>query len=333
MLSHRNMLVSLEHVGHRDGLSSADSEISHTRLHYSSHDLMHPLAIGSRMFLLSDREAMFPEYIGEVMEREGATVWRSTVTALRLLLEAGEFERRDLRKLRLVRSFGERLSVELLQRLRAALPQTRIGTSYGATEAYGMASLEFEPSCDDGPSSVPLGSVADSYKLSLCDHRGNEVAPGEIGEICVAGPMVMLGYWSDPELTAARRLPGRPDSFRTGDLGHVGEDGLLYLTGRKDHMVKLRGHRFDLGEIEAVLKRHPGVRDAVAFLFKHDGNNPEVRAAILAEQGPALQDGLKVLCAKNLPVYARPARFLVLDDFPMLPTAKIDRQALQALLA
>jgi acyl-coenzyme A synthetase/AMP-(fatty) acid ligase len=94
-------------------------------------------------------------------------------------------------------------------------------------------------------------------------------------------------------------------------------------------MVKIRGHRFDLGEIEAVLRSQPAVRDALAVLSVKN----EVHAAVLAESSEALKTALRLVCAKTLPVFARPSRVEFFQEFPTLPTGKVDRMALRARLA
>jgi len=140
---------------------------------------------------------------------------------------------------------------------------------------------------------------------------------------------VLLGYWNDHAMTAARQLSGRPHSWRSGDFGYRGADGLLHLVGRRDQMVKIRGHRFDLGEAEAVLRNQAGVRDAFALYFEKSG----IHAAILANPSEVSAAALLHTCANRLPVFARPSRFVFLEKFPTLPTGKVDRVALRACLA
>jgi acyl-CoA synthetase (AMP-forming)/AMP-acid ligase II len=159
------------------------------------------------------------------------------------------------------------------------------------------------------------------------------VPAGEAGEICAAGPTVALGYWGDPALTAAKRLPGRPEFHRTGDLGRIGPAGELVFIGRRDHMVKLRGNRFDLGEIEAALKRHPAVREAIAFAATGAGGETEIVVAVEAEPQAALPQALRQICAERLPRFAWPARFSLRAELPRLTSGKIDRQRLRCLVA
>ena len=158
-------------------------------------------------------------------------------------------------------------------------------------------------------------------------NRNCEVDEGEVGEICVVSPAVTTGYWGDSKLTASRRLAGIADSFRTGDFAFRDEDGLLHSIGRRDQMVKIRGQRLDLGEVEAVLRLHPQVRDA--FAVTRGAPDVEVGAVVLCEGDQALFEQLQDLCHRRLPSYGRPTRILALSQFPMLSTGKIDRQALR----
>lgn len=332
MLSHGNIEAGIDLVVERDGLKAKDRLISHTGLHYASLDLWFPLAVGCRSFLVSNREAMIPASIVEIAERERLTVLRATVTALRLMLESGELERRDLGGLRLVHAFGEAMTRPLLGRLMAALPQCQFSIGFGATEAYSMASYDVPRPLPENGEPLPVGRPHREYVLSLQGEAGEVLAPGSIGEICVEGPPVMLGYWKDPALTESRRLAGRPHSWRTGDLGYLDRDGLLYLVGRRDQMVKLRGHRFELGEVEAVLKSHGDVRDAVAFSVTGASGETEIWAAVLAEPAADLAVALRRHCAWLLPGFARPAGILRLDEFPLLSMGKLDRRALRGLI-
>ena len=110
----------------------------------------------------------------------------------------------------------------------------------------------------------------------------------------------------------------------------MGDDGQLRLLGRRDQLVKLRGHRLDLGEVEAVLRSHPQVRDAVAHAVAAANGEQAIDALVLAGASPALADELRLLCLRRLPPFARPRRVIALPEFPFLPSGKVDRRALQA---
>jgi amino acid adenylation domain-containing protein len=333
MLSHRDLAANLDGLQRRDGLTGADLRISHAGLHYvASIDIFFPLAGGCRLFLLSERETMFADRIASAIEQQRATLWSSTATVMRLLLEQGDLERRDLSAVRRVAIYGEALPLPLLRRLMAIFPQAQFCNHYGATEAYNMANFIFPRPLPEDLDALPLGRAPDHCILSLRDEAGEEVAPGELGEICAAGPMVALGYWGDPDLSRAKGLGPGGGFYRSGDLGRIGDDGLLHFAGRADDMVKLRGQRFQLSEIEAVLQSHPAVRKAIALAIEAPGREPEIRAALLAEGGGTLEAELRALCARRLPTRARPTLIVVLDRFPTTATGKLDRMGLKALL-
>jgi amino acid adenylation domain-containing protein len=334
MLSHRYLEATAAWARQRQGMTEAEILISNSGLHYlTSLDIFFPLLSGYRVFLLSDWEAMLPDFVTKVIESEGVTVWSSTATAIRLLLEQGELEKRNLGALRLVEFYGERLSVAVLRRLLEALPRAVFVNMYGATEAYVIFNFVVPRPLPEEMEALPLGLPVGGFIVTILDERGKEARPGEVGEICVSGPRTLSGYWDNPELTEAKRIDGVAGSYRTGDLGFIGADGMFHLVGRRDSMIKLRGHRFDLGEIEAALKLHPGVRDAVAFSLAPADGEPEIRAAVLAQSGNDLLSELRRLCFRRLPAFARPVSVTQLEQFPLLSTGKIDRQALKALIS
>jgi clorobiocin biosynthesis protein CloN4 len=330
MRTQRNLAGNVASHVRGEKLGPADMRPGNTPLHYISPNLFYPAACGCRVHLLSDQDVMFPEIVAEMLEREQATTWASAATALRLLVERGELGKRELSRMRLVKSYGERISLELLQAVMAAFPQARIISAYGSTEAPNIAAYEAPRPLPERLRAVPLGSVEPDYGVRLCDENGEEVPAGEVGEICAIGPTVSPGYWRDEALTAARRLHGQADSYRTGDLGYFGSDGLLHFAGRRDHMVKLRGHRFDLGEIEAALRQHPKVRDVAAIILRGPDGETEILAAVETEHRNGLEAELKQLCADRLPRFAWPVRLRFLSDLPRLATGKVDRAKLSA---
>ena len=333
MLSHRNMAANVDAMQIRDRMSARDLRISHAAAHYlAAYDLLFPTACGVGIFMLSEQEAMFPDRVAETMERERATLWSSSATALRLLAEHGGLERRRLDAMRRVSFYGEPMPMAVLRRIIASLPAAEFSNHYGATEIDNIANYEVLRPLPEDLTVLPLGRPAAYCQVTLRDEAGNLVAPGAIGEICVVSDGVTIGYWGDPALTASRRFDGRPDSFRTRDLAVLGSDGLLHLVGRADQMVKIRGHRLDLGEVEAVLRRHGSVRDAVAFAIPLEAEGAEIRAVVLTEQGEDCEAGLRQLCRASLPSHAQPARFVSLAQFPLLATGKVDRRALREIV-
>jgi len=329
MLSHRNMLRDVAWMVGADEMGADDLRLSQVPLHYISPHLFQPPLAGSRVHLLTDEDNMFPDRVAAAMAREGVTVWAAASTALRLLVDSGALRGLELPKLRLVKSHGEPMPMPVLRAAMAALPQARFSTTYGASEAPDITHLMVPRPLPPAMTELPLGTVQSDYRLLICDEAGTPLPDGETGEICCTGPGVFLGYWRDEALTASKRLDGRTDSFRTGDLGRRERDGTIRFLGRANQLVKLRGHRFDLGEVEAVLKRHAAVREAIALLAEPAGDEPGLLAAIETDD-PRIEPALMQLCAERLPRFAWPARLLFAAGLPRLANGKIDRQALLA---
>jgi len=333
MIPHRALASNVTwHVAY-DGIDPTDVRLGNIPLHYISPYFFYPPLAGCRVRLLGDHEVMFPEVVAEALARERATIWTSAVTALRHLIERGGVERLDLTSLRSVRLYGEPMPVELLRAASDVFPRARIQNTYGATECPDITAYEAPRPVPDGMESVPIGERQPSYRVLILDEAGRELPQGEVGEICAAGPTVALGYWNDPALTATKRFPNRPGFHRTGDLGRIGPGGELLLIGRGDHMVKLRGNRFDLGEIEAALKRHSAVREAIAVAEAGPDGEAEIAAIVEAAPHAVLEPALRQLCADRLPRYAWPVRLAIRAELPRLSSGKIDRRRSVALLS
>ncbi len=340
MWSRRAMATTVRRTLDYHHANADDRLISHIGFHYSpSMDIFYPLFSGCSAYVLTEREALVPEQVATILEREAITMWVSSASLLRLLAEGGGLEKRRLDAMRYVEFMGEPLAVPVLRRLMNAFANARFLNNYGATEAYDAAHYHVPRPLPDDFEAVPIGQPLGNYEFHLRTEDGGEAKDGESGEICVAGPQVMMGYWGDGGQTAARRIDGRPDSYRTGDFAFRGSDGNLRMIGRKDSVVKLHGNRFDLGEVVAVLKRHPAVREAVVFAIATTAGlgDKEIRAAVLVDPAltgdPKLTNDLRRLCRDGLPNFARPARIEMLERFPLLSSGKVDRKALEQTLS
>ena len=338
MWSQRGMAAAILAPVQRRQETDADRFFSIAGLHYTgSCNVFSTVFSGATVYLCSDRETLFADRLAEVLEREATTVWLSSATALRMLVEEGALPSRDLRALRHVQIVGERMPIAALRAAMAAMPNAEFHNLYAASEAFDMAVYPVPRPLGADVSALPIGWPCPGYELSLRDEGGREVAVGETGEICVVGPAVAVGYWDDPALSAARRLTGVADSYRTGDLALRDAHGLITLVGRQDHVVKLRGHRVDLDEIETVAKAAPGVRDAVAFVMNEPTEAVDIVLAVLSDAAGDVQTDLErdfqQIAHDRLPRFAHPRRLIILHEFPLLASGKIDRRGLKRLVA
>ncbi|SDY08068.1 non-ribosomal peptide synthetase terminal domain of unknown function [Geodermatophilus africanus] len=245
---------------------------------------------------------------------------------------------RLLPRIRTVNVGGEACPRELVDRWG---PGRRILNTYGPTETTVTCTMaELRPG-----KPVTIGRPLPTYRVMLLDDDRQPVPAGGVGEICVGGPGVAVGYVNRPDLTADRFIPdprGIPGEriYRTGDLGRFLPDGELEYLGRADSEVKVRGHRVDLQEIESVLLEHDEVTGAVVTLLPSPETGGELAGYVVLRDGSAADpsgdrvdevvDELHRRLTNQMPPYMVPAYLDVVAAIPMLPSGKADRGRLPA---
>jgi non-ribosomal peptide synthetase component F len=230
--------------------------------------------------------------------------------------------------LRLIAFGGEVFPTVQLQKWRSALPHTRFVNLYGPTEATGM-SCYFEVDREFGTDeTLPIGRPFKNTDILLLDGEGHAAANGCVGEICIRGTALTLGYWGDFSRTSEAFVQNPFNDkypeliYKTGDMGKFNEAGELMFISRKDHQIKHMGHRIELGEIEVVAGNLAGVR-SVCCVF-NDKNN----RIILYYTGTRLSAEIAADLKKILPRYMTPHSILQIDEMPFTATGKIDRKSL-----
>jgi acyl-coenzyme A synthetase/AMP-(fatty) acid ligase len=180
----------------------------------------------------------------------------------------------------------------------------------------------------------PIGKVCSPFRARVVDAHGRDVPPGVLGELLIAGPGVMRGYFSQPALTdSAFVIEGDVRWYRTGDLVHDDGAGCFHFHGRQDRMVKKRGYRIELGEIESALYRHDGI-DRVAVVAQMYDTEIAISAFVALKPNQKRSIiALKRHCTHYLPHYMIPDRITFMDHLPATSTDKVDYQRLSALAA
>jgi acyl carrier protein len=180
-----------------------------------------------------------------------------------------------------------------------------------------------------------IGEALPDLKLYILDQHREPVPIGVAGELYVGGAGVTRGYLHRPELTDERFIPDPFEAgpaarvYRSGDLGRFTADGDIEYLGRIDHQVQIRGFRVELGEIEAVLSAHPGVREAVVLPHGQGEQLQPVGYYIPASGGTPATAGLRRYLQARLPDYMMPTRLIPVEAFPMTANGKLDRDALR----
>ena len=278
-------------------------------------DMFTPLVVGGTLCVPEQEWLRDPGRLGAWLVDERISVVHLTPQLARLLYQSlGDG---SLPALRLILLGGDQAVGEDAAGLRRVAPGARVVVAYGTTETPQVHAW-YEVGADDG--TLPVGRGVDGSQLIVLDESGSPAGVGELGEVVVRSRFLADGYL-DPVLTADRF---GDDRYRTGDLGRYRPDGTVVLAGRRDDQVKVRGFRVELGEIEAALLGHPGVRDASALAVDHG-----VRAYVVA---PGLQPhDLLAFLRECLPDYAVPAGVELLQALPRTPNGKVDRAALPRL--
>ena len=285
-------------------------------------ELLLPLACGGRVVTAGDEAQTRPGLLLDLVEDHGVTVVQATPTTWRLL--APQLGRRLAGVWAL--SGGEPLSPALARRLLDG--GVRLLNVYGPTEATIWATAaEIVPPVGHP---VDAGRPIANLRAHLLDEAGQPQPPGLPGELCLAGVGLAEGYRDRPELTAERfaEVAGLGRLYRTGDLARWRSDGGLDLLGRADRQVKLRGHRLELAEVEAVLEEHSAVT-AAAVVLRGDptGDDGALLATVQGEDGDGLARTLYEHARRLLPAWALPARITVTERLPRTPVGKVDYQA------
>jgi amino acid adenylation domain-containing protein len=292
-------------------------------------DLYTTLKTGAETCILPKNGFLFPALLLREMNEKRVTVLNWSTAAFHMAAASGVLEEHPPETLRLATLGGEALMASPLRRWRQAAPNAVFYQLYGPTEVtvdccYYRVDREF---ADGEP--IPIGRAIPNKEVVLLREDGALAEKGETGEICVRGTGLALGYWDDPEKTAAAfirdpRNAHYPDRlYRTGDLGRVGADGLLYFLSRRDGQIKHLGYRIELGEVETAVCAEDGVA-AAACLF-----DAEKDRIVCFYAGGVPHRELSVRLGKRLPRYMIPNVFRQRDALPVTAGGKLDRQALK----
>ncbi|MQY11299.1 Tyrocidine synthase 3 [Streptomyces sp. RB5] len=318
-------------------LTAADSVVQNAPLTFdiSVWQMLAPLVAGGRVRVVGRDTAADPWALFTTAADERITVLEVVPSLLRAALDGWTGDRPPaLPDLRLLMVTGEALPPDVGARWLAAYPDIPLINAFGPTECSDDVThaVLATPGDLDGPA-VPIGTAVRNTRLYVLDDSLHPVPDGHPGELYVAGTGVGRGYLADPGRTCAAFVadpyatePGAR-MYRTGDYVRYDSRGRLVFLERRDHQVKIRGHRIELGEVEAALAADPSVTQA-AVVVREDrpGDKQLVGYAVTDEEPGALRARLATL----LPGYMVPSAVVVLDALPLTPNGKLDRKALPA---
>jgi amino acid adenylation domain-containing protein len=323
-LSHANLANVVSHfVGLLGaGPSTAMTWLTTFGFDISILELCLPLCVGGRVVVADDTDWVSPERLLDLVEDTGVTVVQATPTMWRMVVPVAGSRLAGLTVL----CGGEPLPPVLAQALASA--GCRVFNVYGPTETTIWSTVA--DLAEEDPRRVSVGRPIANTQVYVLDAAGALRPPGVSGELCIAGDGVALGYHGQPELTAERFRtdPVLGRYYRAGDLARIRPDGRVELLGRRDRQVKLRGHRIELAEVEAVVEEHPDVRAACVVLHGDPSSDGHLIVYVAASDRPGLASDIWAHARARLPAYSLPSGIHRLDQLPQTPNGKVDARAL-----
>ena len=304
-------------------------------------ELLAPVLAGGRVIVADSEQVLDAPRLRELLISSGATAMQATPAGWRMLVDAGGIPPGVTLRM----TAGEPLPRDLADIMCAGAivsgavdsgAGVRVRNLYGPTETTIYSGGDaVEPS----PAPIEIGSVIAGTTLYLLDDRQRPVPPGAIGEVYIGGAGVATGYHGQPGMTAGRFLPdpfsgsipgGQPGArmYRTGDVGRWRPSGRIELAGRADRQIKIRGYRIESGEVEAALRDHDDVAQAVVSV-RGSGHDLRLVGYLVTRSGSSQPpDKLRERLREVLPDYMVPAAFVVLPALPLTGSGKVDYRAL-----
>jgi amino acid adenylation domain-containing protein len=334
MVTHGNIRNYIDWAISYFGITAQDRILGTAPFHFdmSTFDIFSSLAAGATFCVATEEHLLFPENLVRFIEGEGITIWKAVSSLLMYLCRAGVVRPGRMPSLRTVIFAGEALHPQYLAMWMECLPEKKYFNAYGPTEATGISLCHQVNHVPDSDQPIPIGRPCKGASIAVVGENGLPVGPGEIGELCIAGPGIAKGYLNDPEKTQrhfAASLPGCALGERvywTGDLVRQTPDGDYVFVSRKDHQVKWMGYRIELAEIETNLLAHPQVKDAAVLLASSGNDELAELVAFFEAEGTVGFSELTQFLQKRIPPYMIPKRYIRMDSFPRNDRGKVARE-------
>jgi fatty-acyl-CoA synthase len=326
-LSHRNLLNSSYFTGRICGISSSDAICVPLPLYH-----VFGMAIGNLLAMLFGAkvvhpgEVFEPDAVLQAVEHERCTSLYGVPTMFIAQLASPNFKQRDLSSLRTGIIAGASVPMELMRRVIADMGMEQVVIGYGMTETSATVMIT-SPADPLERRVATVGRVVPHVEVKVVDERSEIVPRGQVGEICVRGYSIMLGYWGDPEKTA--EAIDADGWMHTGDLGTIDQDGYGKIVGRLKELVIRGGENISPAEIEDFLHRHPQVEMAQIVGVPDEKYGEELCACIKLKDGPRPSEAeLRDFCRGEIAHFKIPRYVRFVDIFPMTASGKVQKYLL-----
>jgi amino acid adenylation domain-containing protein len=337
-ITHLSFMRHLLWANSQFQLGPEDRISGHSPLHFdmSGWDIFGALGSGATLCPVPPDVGLLPNLTAEFIRQRCITQLFAVPSALVSMTVEGIIKQGDFEHLRRLIWCGEVFPNKALRHWMQRLPHVTFVNTYGPTEATIFCTYHVVDACpSEGDLPVPIGRPIPGMRAMVVDDGRREVRAGVVGELCVAGTGLSPGYWRESDRTgkAFGPIPADPAErwYRTGDLVHVDEHGVLHFHGRNDRQIKCRGHRIELDEVAVSLARVRGIVEcAVVAVHTDEWVGTVICAAYVLERKQSLLPAaLRTELATLIPRYMLPTRWRELESLPRGPNGKVDLRQLE----
>lgn len=289
---------------------------------------------GIPTLILTKMDVLDPAILWKKLTKHHVSYFLATPALIHGILEQGELHPGTWNSLRLATTSAEPIPVSMVTKWYRIFPNVPLLNLYGSTECSSNATVYNTQNVDSRFQRVPIGKPLSNTKIYIMNEHNQLVPYGVVGEMCVSGDCLALGYLNLDEFNREKFIenPFEVDSqtvlYKTGDLARYRADGNIDLVGRKDNQVKIRGFRIELGDIELALLRHESIRKCVVKLFTNEDGRKRLVAYIEAEKTISINK-IRSFLLQYLPDYMVPTDYVFMDKIPVTQTGKVDRKVLE----
>ena len=337
-VSHKGVIDYVQWTSTTFGINETDILANQAPFYFdnSIFDIYGMLITGAKMMIIPEVLFNFQSKLPEFLKDNNVTTIFWVPTVIINVANTGELEKYSLPSLKRVLFCGEVMPNTQLNIWRRALPDVQYANLYGPTEitdvcSYYIVDREFEDH-----DSLPIGKACENMRILILNDDNKQAGVGEKGELCVVGSGVALGYWNNPEQTNKAFMQNPINKkynewlYRTGDIAYIDDRGFIMYCGRKDHQIKIKGNRVELGEIETAAMCIEDVQNVCAIF-----DEANERIVLFIESESESEFKLRLVnkeLLKYIPKYMLPSQLEVMKNLPHTANDKIDRVTLKKML-
>ncbi len=331
-ITHKAAWNTIKDINQKFAVDSQDSVLGLSKLNFdlSVYDIFGLLSCGGTLVYPIRSRYMDPSHWMEIIQKYHITVWNSVPAFMQIL--TGYFSNKNQEMpIRLVLLSGDWIPVGMPEDIRKFAANARVISLGGATEAAIWSIYHECVKNEIQEVSIPYGKPLSNQGFSIYDMKGRPCPVYVTGELCIWGTGLAEGYYNDYQLSKEKFVTNKRFSrmYKTGDIGCYLPNGEIEFKGRNDNQIKLRGHRIELGEIQCILEQNESVLQAMVVLNEMK-TDIYAFVKLVQENLPGLN--LKQYLREYLPKYMVPTDIIVVEEFPLTPNGKIDKDKIKKLI-